>query len=62
MAVTQEQAAKWAMATRQHMRAVHAEYVKGFDLDAMTPRELIENHDDMPAHLRSCWDFPSDYR
>jgi hypothetical protein len=51
-------------ALRNHLRTIdaHARYIAGVDLDGMTLAQLIAEHDDHPAHVQSCWDYPSNYR
>ena len=50
-------------ALREHLRTceVHARYLKGFDLDAMTAGELLGAHDDMPVTSAECRRFPGRY-
>ena len=45
---------------REHLRTAecHARYIAGYELDRMTAAELIAEHDDHPAHVKSCRDYP----
>ena len=50
-------------ALREHLRTceVHARYLKGYGLDAMTAAQLLEAHDDMPVRSAECRRFPGKY-